>query len=101
MFYSDYNPELAIKKWAKVLVILTYVLAGVCVLGAFIILCINPERLWWISLSVLVGACLFLVPAVISSHVLWGFAEIIENTKKIAKGTCATDTKTEDVLPDL
>ena len=24
-----------------------------------------------------------------------------ENTKKIAKATCTTDTKTDDVLPDL
>ena len=95
------NVEEKLKKWAVAFIIIASVLVALSFLAALIILGINARYLWWISLIVLGGGFLLTIPLVFSAHVTWGFAEIVENTKKSAKGAFFKSSIADDDLPDL
>jgi hypothetical protein len=102
MFGEDFNTEGSIRKWASVIRACGVVFAGLCALAALILLSIEAYYYWWIALTCLGGGGLTLLGAFFSSAVLWGFADIVANTKRIASGTPKQQINVEEMdLPEL
>ncbi len=102
MFTNNFNAEHSIKKWAAIIQTGGNVFLVLCILAAFIILCVDAEYLWWISLIVLGDGVLTFFAARFYSTMIWGFGDVVGNTKKLAGGTAAPiDQYDETVLPEL
>ena len=101
MFTENYSAENAIKRLAKIVYGVSLIFAGICLLGALIVIGIDAEYLWWIGLLIIVGGALVVAASLISAIFLWGFAEIIANTKKSASGVSALPDEEDNALPEL
>lgn len=84
-FGNNYNSERSIKNLAKFLLACVYILWGLSAFVSLIILLVNI-RLWWISLSIVAGTVAASISTVIFSHLIWGFGEIVGNSKKMTVG---------------
>ena len=102
MFKKNFNAEHAIKQWANALLIIGKVLMWCSVIAAFIVLCCDAEYLWWVSLIILGGGGLALLSCISSATLLWGFGDVVGNTKRISAGTVTEAMQDEDIeLPEL
>ena len=102
MFDKNFNAEKSIKKWAGAILIAGKVLMGLSALAAFIVLCIDAEFLWWVSLIILGGGGIMLISAMFSATMIWGFGDVVGNTKRISTGTVTEVEQDEDIeLPEL
>ena len=102
MFDNTYTAVPAIRKFAKIISIAAIVFLGLSIIAALIILGIDADDLWFVSLIVLGSNLVITVPLIFFSHMTWGFSEIIENTKKIADGgSKAPEKPVEEALPEL
>lgn len=102
MFPKNFNAEESIKKWASIILYAGLIFLGVCVLVGFVLLCIEAEDFWWISLILLGGGLLTLFTACFLSVMVWGFGDVVGNTKRIASGTTAQAEQSDEVeLPEL
>ena len=86
-----------IRFWATLTRICTLVLVGLSVLAAFVLLCYS---LFLPALFVLVGGVATCIGGMISSALMWGFADIVEGVKKTANNV-AEPAPAEDELPEL
>lgn len=93
--------EVILKKWANVFSIAAVVLVGLSTLAALIVFGIDVEEFWWIALTIFAGGFISALPVLFLSHMVLGFAEIVESTKKIANGTKATNNIEIGELPEL
>ena len=101
LFPENFNAEGSIKKWAKTILIAGIVFMVLCVLAAIVLLGVEAEDLWWIALIVLADGLLTLFGASFLSTMVWGFGDVVGNTKRIASGTTAADQNIEAELPEL
>ena len=102
MFDKNFNAEAAIKKWAEVILGIGKIFMGLCGLAAFIVLCVNAEYLWWVALTILGGGALTLLTTSFSSVMIWGFGDIVGNTKRNANESTSKTTKNDEFeLPEL
>ena len=102
MFESNFvKCENSLKRWAKFFMIAACALMVLCILAALILLALDAEELWIVAISLAGGGILLALSLVFVAHLTWGFAEIVENTKKIAKGEQSTEATPDDVLPEL
>ena len=101
MFPENFNAEESIKKWARTILIAGIVFMVLCVLAAIVLLGIEAEDFWWISLIVVVDGLLTLFGASFLSTMVWGFGDVVGNTKRIASGTTAAERNIEAELPEL
>ena len=99
-FDNNYNSERTIKKWAKFLLSCVYILWGLSVAASLILLLVNI-RFWWISLTIIGSVIVISIPAIISSHLIWGFGEIVGNSKKMIGGNEAQNNSFDAALPEL
>ena len=97
MFNKNFNAENSIKRWAKAIRIIGSILMGLCVIAAFIVFALDPEDTWWISLIILGGGILTILSSSFSSVLIWGFGDIVGNTKKQPM----TLEQIEEDLPEL
>ena len=70
-------------------------------LAALIVAGIDFEELWWLSLIILGGAGIIGVSLLLTSDLLYGFGEIVGNTKRMSGESSATGEEAGDVLPEL
>ena len=78
-----------------------YIVLVLCVLAALVILCVD-EYLWFISLIVFGNGILTYVLAQYFSVMVWGFGDIVGNTKRLSGGTVTPiDQHEETELPEL
>ena len=90
-----------IRGWAKAFRIGALILFGLSLLAAIIILAVE-EYLWFVSLIVLGSAGIILICAFFSATMILGFADIVENTAKMAGEQVAFDEAVEsEELPEL
>ena len=99
--HKEFDSESSLKKWA-----VFFKAFGICLMGlsfpaALIVLCIDAEWLWWISLIILGGGGLILLTTSFTSALIWGFADIVGNTKRAAYGTALPAEQNNDELPEL
>ena len=85
MFEENYSASSFIKKLAKIIYYASFVIAALSVFAAIIILCINAEYMWMLSLSLISISGAGILVALITANLIWGFAEIIDNTKAVNK----------------
>lgn len=101
MFIRDnYNSEHSIKKCAKFISILVPISYGLAALAAVILMIIDTY-FWWISLIVVGGMLVLSIPAIISSHLIWGFGEIVGNTQKMVSDNAIPSKTFDSELPEL
>ena len=96
MLDNNFNAEESIKKWAGVIRALGIALMCLCGFAAFIVLCANARYLWWVSLIILGVGGLTLLSTSFSWVLIWGFGDLVGNTKKISTGTIASAQKESD-----
>ena len=101
MLVKNYSAEDSIKKWAFAFDVAAIAIMILSFLAAFIVLCINAEYLWWISLIVLGGGGILGLTLMFAFHMTWGFAEIIGNTKRTNNESAPVNVPANDELPDL
>ena len=99
--FNNYQSEKALKRWAKCIRYFAMIFMALATLGAIIVLAVDVSYLWWIALLVFVGGLAISFPALFASHLVWGFAEIVENVKKNANGAGAPASATDESLPEL
>ena len=102
MFSKNFNAETSIKKWASTIRTVGGIFMGLCVLAALIVLCIDFEYLWWLSLILIAVGGITILGTSLSSVLIWGFGDLVGSAKKAANS--ATDsiiTATEEALPEL
>ena len=87
MNIENFNAETSIKKWAIIIRTLGYTLMMLCTIAAFIVLAIDAQNLWWISLNILGVSGLTTLVSTFTSSLIWGFGDIVGNVKKIANGS--------------
>lgn len=86
MFGNWFNAEKAIKLVAEIVLLVSYILAGVGIPVA-LIMGIADKHLWFVS-WIIIGAVLFiLLVSVIMTPFLWGFGDLVGNVKKLSKGS--------------
>lgn len=78
----DQNYSSVVKKWAKAIYIIGIVLICLFALVGFVLLF---TKLWLVGLIVAVAGPILGIGAMLSGHLLWGFAEMVEKTQKIAR----------------
>ena len=101
MFDKNFNAEKSIKKWAEAILIAGKVLMGLSALAAFIVLCIDVD-LGGVSLIILGGGGIMLISTMFSATMIWGFGDVVGNTKRISTGTVTEVEQDEDIeLPEL
>ena len=93
--------ENTLKKWSIAFSIIAIVLAALSTLAAFIVFCIDVEYNWWIALIIFGGGFVLAIPLIFSSHLTWGFAEIVSNTKRMAGGNPEKQESVDTLLPEL
>lgn len=102
MLDNNFDAEKSIKNWAVIIRTLGISLMCLCGLAAFILLCVDAQYLWWISLIILGVGVLTLIYTSFLWVLIWGYGDLIGNTKKISTGTIApTRNENDDELPDL
>ena len=103
--YDSFACASTIKKFAKVIAVIGIVLMILAALAG-IILCAIDDDLILIGVIVLVGGFILGFSAMIGAHCMWGFGDIVANTKIAASGasavgsTVATAIDPEE-LPEL
>ena len=101
MFDSNYNSELTLKKWAKIFMYLSYGLIGISIFSALIVLFVNAEDLWGVSLGILIGGLISAFPVMFLAHITYGFGTIVGNTAKNAVKANNEKDNDENALPEL
>ncbi len=105
MFDNNYNSELAIKNGAKILMYCAYAIMGLFALGAIIMLFIDFKMLWTVSLAILVMGAVAGFSAILISHLVWGFGDVVGNVRKSAskphEEKMKSSKKDENALPEL
>ena len=101
MFDSNYNCEITIKKWAKILMYFAYVIMGVSAFASLIIIFVNAKLLWSISLATLVGGVLFGFAMIFASHLTWGFGDIVGTLGTKDCTVKKSSKKDNNSLPEL
>jgi hypothetical protein len=102
MLNKSFDSEKAIKTWAIIFYYAAKIIAGAAILTALILLMVDADDLWWASLVTLAGGAIVAASNVFFAHMIWGFGEIVGNTKKIASGSTESKSNfTDDTLPDL
>ena len=101
MFKKNFNAEAVIKTWAMIIKYASFIITGLSFLGAIIVLVSVPEHLWWISPIVLGGGVILFFPMLFFSHLVWGFGDIVGNTKKTAYGKESESSDNDTILPEL
>ena len=94
------NSEKVLKVWSKIFMYGAGILIILAFLAAVIVLAIDID-FWWISLIVIAGAPFLALPAILASHLLLGFSDIISNTKKTSCVNSEIVSYNKDVLPEL
>ena len=84
MFDKNYNSEKTLKKMAKVMALIAKIFFIIDCLTAFIVFCIEVEELWWVALTILGGGLTVFGCTLFFAHLLYGFGEIVGNTKRTA-----------------
>ena len=100
-FDKNFNAEASIKNWANILRGLGFVFMALCGIAAFVVFCCEPEYLWWVSLIILGGGGLILLTTSFSSVMIWGFGEVVGNSKKMVSGSKDAPQLIETELPEL
>lgn len=98
---KNFNAEASIKNWANIIRGLGFVFMALCVIAALVVLCCDAEYLWWVSLIILGGGGLTLLATSFSSVMIWGFGEVVGNSKKMVSGGEATPEFIDEQLPEL
>ena len=80
MFQKNFSAEPLLKKIAKIFFYLSFILCGINLLASLIMLMIDTDYAL-ISLILFIGAALSFAANFIFALLLWGFAEIIVNTR--------------------
>lgn len=102
MFDKNFNAEKSIKKWANGINITGSVIMILSFIAAIVLLCVNIEYLWWISLIVLGGGGLVLLGTAFSSTMIWGYGDIVGRMKSMSNNTeDPVEADTSDELPEL
>ena len=102
MFKEDYCAEKSIKRIASIILLSAKVLIVLSFIAAFIILCIDAEYLWWISLIVVGGGLVLYYPTYTFAVLIWGFGDVVGNSKRMASSEVNESTKPSDTaLPEL
>ena len=102
MFEANYSAEKSIKMWAKFFYYVAIALPILAMLTFFVFLCVDAEDLWWIGLIVVGGSLISAIAIIFSSHIIWGFSEIISGVRKMSRGISAeTEQTNESDLPEL
>ena len=108
-FGKDYNSEKSLKKiasWILLCAVLTIVLAIVAGLVVGIVLCAEDDDLIGAGIATMflggpIAAAILATPIVIVAHMMWGFAELIGNSKRISDQSSGEQKKFDDILPEL
>ena len=102
MLNKNFNSEKVIKTWAIIFYYAAKIIAIGSIFTAFILLVVDPDDLWWAALTIIGCGAVVAASNVFFAHMIWGFGDIVGNTKKIASGS--TESKSsfaDDTLPDL
>ena len=83
---KDYSAENAIKKWAYLIHVFAYIWIALCSLAGLIMLCIDAEYFWWMLFAFSAGGVITALPMLAASHFMYGFGEIVGNSKRMAIG---------------
>lgn len=99
---ENFKVDRHIKSWAMVIRVLGFVFMGLCAVVSLILLGINAEWLWGVSLCVLAFGGIVVFSSCFFSVMVYGFGDLVANAQKIAKGTEFSDIdKGEIKLPEL
>ena len=103
---ENYNSELALKKWAKLCRYIGIGLFSLVSFVGFVLMMVLLEDIeifaFLIFLGMLLTGGLFYLGFVIMSDFIYGFAEIVGNTKRMADGAVApAPLETKNDLPEL
>ena len=101
MFGRHFDAELSIKKWAGLIRGIGFIFMGLCFLAAIIVLGADAEYLWWVSLIILGGGGLTLLGTTFTAVLIWGFGDVVGNTKRMATGTATQTVTMNEELPEL
>ena len=99
MFENGYKSEVEIKKWAKFLMYIAIAVAILAVLTALIVLSVVESPL--LALIIFAGGIVLTIPTIVSATLMYGFAEIVESNKAIAKAVQKEQAPANITLPEL
>ena len=99
MFENGYKSEVEIKKWAKFLTYIAIAVAILAVLTALIVLSVVGSPL--LALIIFAGGLVLTIPTMVSTTLMYGFAEIVESNKAIAKAVQKEQAPAKITLPEL
>ena len=94
MFGPDYSAAPFIKKLARIIFIASLVIATLLIITSLVILCIDAQFLGFLALTLFLSAPACIIGTLITANLLWGYAEIIDNSTK-------KDTNDFSQLPPL
>ena len=80
---KNFSAAPGLRLYSRIIDISTGVLLILSIIAAFVLFCLKD--LWWIGLVVIAGALVFFFIQSLVSLLIFGFAEIIDNTKNEAK----------------
>lgn len=83
MFRSSYECEKAIKIWANVIRGIAIAFMAICVFAAFVILCSDPEYLWWLALIIFFVGAITFVSSIFMIQFIWGFGDMVGNIRRL------------------
>ena len=104
MYTSSFDCENALKYWARVIRVAAAIFMGLCGISLLVFLCIDD--LWWIGLVALVDGLLTMAAAAFVSHFIWGFGDLVGNSKRALAQTPGVQAQANaqaiaDDLPEL
>ena len=91
---------MSIKKCAQFLLGSLYVLLGLSFAAAVIVLGVDID-LWLTALIIIVSGAVLSIPILISAHLIWGFGELVGNSKKMIGRKATQNNISGDKLPEL
>ena len=102
MFDENFNAEKSIKAIASAIRVNSLILLVLSGFLAFILICIDADEFWWISLIIFGGSCLIAITVRIYSILLWAYGDITGNIKKIANSSSDSSLSDDsDSFPEI
>ena len=95
----EYNSDVTIRKWATFFKAFSIIIMVLSALAFLILICINANYLAGIAFIVLGCGIVCCISWHFIAALLCGFADIVENTRKIANGTPKVES-TDEALPN-
>lgn len=101
MFGFNYNSEKTLKFWAKALKIIGIMTIISFSIAFFVLLGTIINYIWWLPFAVFYGGLIIGLILILTSHIVWGFGDIVGNVNRISEANIETEKPIDAKLPEI